>query len=508
LNARPFSLFSRFFSVAVALSLTAAAVSQLGGQVSAPALTLLSREGRRTLNVSTVDNQEMVALDDLASAFQLTVREEAGAITVSYRGRTIILTPEQTLASVSGRLVSLPSRPLRSGNRWFVPVEFINRALALVYDSRIELRRPSRLVVIGDLRVPRVTIRAEQVGAAARLTLDATPRATSTISHEGSRLTIKFDADMLDLVLPTAQQLGPPSIIQGVRSVDPVTLAADLGPSFGAYRASTQTLDTASRTVIDLVPAATETTSTAPATPTPDPPTSDLPVLSTPPSLRTIAIDPGHGGDDAGVRGADGVVEKDLTLAVARRLRATVEGRLGIRVLLTRDEDRVVAIDNRAAMANNNKADMFISLHANGSPSPAASGAVVYVAGFSDADRARASTTGTRVPTFGGGLRDLELVLWDLAQTRFLDQSQELANRLGERFDKRVPLDAQPIDRAPFRVLESANMPAVLIEMGYLSNRDDAKRLASGEFQAAFVQAVYDSIVSFREWLIEGGSER
>ena len=98
-------------------------VSTLAGQNSPTSpLTLLSREGRRALPVALVGNQEFVALDDLATAFQLTVREESGALTVSYKGRTIVLTPDQALASVSGRLVSLPAPPARISGRWSVPV--------------------------------------------------------------------------------------------------------------------------------------------------------------------------------------------------------------------------------------------------------------------------------------------------------------------------------------------------------------------------------------------------
>ena len=132
-------------------------------------------------------NQEFVALDDLAAAFQLTsTKRSLGAITVSYKGKTIVLTPDQTLASVSGRLISLPAPPARSGRRWLVPVEFISRALALIYDVRLDLRKPSRLLVVGDLRVPRVTVRYDPLGAAGRLTIDATPRAVEH-RHAGRR---------------------------------------------------------------------------------------------------------------------------------------------------------------------------------------------------------------------------------------------------------------------------------------------------------------------------------
>src|SRR5579884_3304852 len=116
--------------------LVAALAAVLSSQaVPAPSLTLLSKDARRTLPLTVAGDAEFVALDDLASTFQLQVQESLGAITVSYKGRTIVLTPDQSLASVSGRLISLPAPPTRSGRRWLVPVEFISRALAPIYDT-------------------------------------------------------------------------------------------------------------------------------------------------------------------------------------------------------------------------------------------------------------------------------------------------------------------------------------------------------------------------------------
>src|SRR5262249_45221059 len=157
--------------------------------------------------VSIVTDQEFVALDDLSAIFQLSVREDSlGAITVSYKTKTIVLTPDQALASVAGKLVSLPAAPVHAGRRWLVPVGFISRALAPVYDARIELRKPPHLLLVGDVRVPLVTVRYDPLGASARLTIDAAPRATSTVSQENDRLTIRFDADAIDLVaLPAIQ---------------------------------------------------------------------------------------------------------------------------------------------------------------------------------------------------------------------------------------------------------------------------------------------------------------
>ena len=118
--------------------------------------------------------------------------------------------------------------------------------------------------------------------------------------------------------------------------------------------------------------------------------------------------------------------------------RAPFEARLGLRVLLTRDDDRSVAVDQRTAIANNNKANLFISLHANASPRPGASGASIYVAAFDPDEQTRTDMPSQRLAVFGGGLRELELVPWDLAQTRHVAQSTELATLLEEQLRQRV----------------------------------------------------------------------
>ena len=484
-------------------------MASVAGQPGGASLTLLSREARRNIPLSVVGDQEFVALDDLATTFQLTVREEGGAVTVSNRGRNIVLTPNQPLASVAGRLVSLPAPLTRTNNRWMVPVEFI-RALGQIYDSRLDLRRPSRLVVIGDLRVPRITTAIDNSANATRFTFDINPAAQNAISQETGRLVIRFEADALDVSLPPAASQG---LVQTLRLVEPSSIAIDLGPRYASFRASTQANGNASRLVLDILAAPVETSTAptpgpAPAPSPSEPPPSELPVFGQPASaFRTVAIDPGHGGDDVGARGEGGVVEKDLTLAVARRVKAAIEARLGIRVLLTRDDDRSVPLNERIALANNNKADVFISLHANSSLVPTASGATIYVAGFEGQSQAQTTLNPERLPVFGGGSRDIELVLWDFAQIRHIDQSTELSRILEASLRERGAIEVRPIERAPFRVLESANMPAVLIEMGFLTNPAQAKALSGGNFQGAFAQAVLDAVIRFRGHLAATAGE-
>ena len=460
-------------------------------------------------------DQEFVALDDLTTLFQLTVREDTlGAVTVSYKGKTIVLTPDQALASVSGRLVSLPAPPSRNGRRWLVPSEFISRALALIYDTRLDLRKPSRLLVVGDLRVPRLTARYESLSpSAARLTIDANPRALSTVTQDADHITVKFDADALDAANPLLPAQPAPSLVTGVRIADPTALAVDLGPRFAGFKSTSTTVDSTQRLVLDVIGLVqTDASQPQPAPPAtaaqPAPPEIPPAFGQSASAIHTIAIDAGHGGDDEGVHRADGAKEKDLTLTVARRVRAIIEARLGLRVLLTRDDDRNVPIDERTALANNNKADLFVSLHANGSMRPTTTGAAILCAAF-DKDAAQAASAGgaERLPTFGGGSRDIEMVPWDLAQTRHLAQSERFAELLQQQFHDRVPMASRPIDRAPLRVLESANMPAVLIELGYLTNAEQAKLLTNDAFQNAAVQSIFDAIVRFRDTLTPGGTQ-
>jgi N-acetylmuramoyl-L-alanine amidase len=164
-------------------------------------------------------------------------------------------------------------------------------------------------------------------------------------------------------------------------------------------------------------------------------------------------------------------------------------------------------MDERTAVANYNKADLFVSLHANTSMRPTTAGAAIFYAAF-DKDAAQAAGTGhaERVPAFGGGLRDIEMVPWDLAQIRHLDRSSSFADLLQQLLKDRIPMAARPTDRAPLRVLESANMPAVLVELGYLSNPEQEKLVTGDAFQSTFVQAFYEAVVRFRDALGNSGT--
>jgi N-acetylmuramoyl-L-alanine amidase len=502
---------SRLTIVAALLTLavTTAVARQGATPRAALPFTVVSADARRPLAASFVGEAVMVWLDDLAALFQLAVREDAmaGGVTIGYKGRTVILTAGQALASTGGRLVSLPAPPVRDGRRWLVPVEFVNRALGPIYDVRLDVRKNSRLVLVGDVRVPRVAVRQEPYGAQTRVTIALNPKAPYTISQESGRVLVRIEADALDAALPA---FSPLPLLQSIHlSESGQTIALDLGPRFGSFRTSLAAQDEGGvQVIVDLLPAAAEQ---AP----PTPPRGGLPTLPVPPppeiqppaaqptagALRTIVIDAGHGGDDSGARGTTGVLEKDITLALARRLKSALESRLGVRVLLTRDADQAVLLDDRAALANSSKADLFVSLHANASARQAVSGAQVYYFSADNAvDEARKTVLPPQtLPTLGGGSRIIEMIPWEMAQLRYLGESGSLAGAIEEQCRDRVRMNPRPVLQAPLRVLAGANMPAVVVEVGFLTNPDDEQQIVSDAFQNILTQALVDGFVRYRD---------
>jgi N-acetylmuramoyl-L-alanine amidase len=485
--------------------LTSAAPPQSQAQGQAGGLRVLSREGTRMLATVTIGGQEYVALDEVASSFGLTLREDrlAGGVTATAGTQTIIITADQPVASVGGRLVSLTAAPVRQANRWFVPPDFLQRALGPALNTRIELRRASRLLIVGDLRVPRVTARVEQAPASATVVFDITPATPARVSMESDRLIVQFDAEALELQLPT---VAAQDFVQAVQPGDTPTIVRIVpGPKFALHRATTSQPDASSaRLSIEMLPAGTE----PPAPPSPPPapapapatPADPLPMPAPPPGVRTVVIDPGHGGDEQGARGAGGSLEKDITLQVARRLRTMIEGRLGLRVFLTRDDDRTMSLDDRAAYANSQRADVFVSIHANAALRPAMRGAEVFYLSVDRADVDARPLDDPRelLPALGGGARAIDLISWETAHSRSLQQSSSLAGMVEQAFRGRVEMSPRPVQQAPFRVLVGATMPAILVEVGYLSNAEQEQALSSGAYQDQIAQGLFDAIVQFR----------
>jgi N-acetylmuramoyl-L-alanine amidase len=219
--------------------------------------------------------------------------------------------------------------------------------------------------------------------------------------------------------------------------------------------------------------------------------------------VRRIAIDPGHGGKDPGAISRRGAVrEKDVVLRIARELRLRLE-REGFEVLLTREDDRFLALEERTAKANAWGADLFVSVHANASPNSATTGIETYLLD-TRYDRQTARVAARENGTSVDKLNELQMILASLrlgyqerfaarvADTVHADLHGALSGRYGGTRDHGVK-------RGPFLVLFLAEMPSVLVEVGFVSNSSEAQRLASADFARAAAGGIARGVARYRD---------
>jgi N-acetylmuramoyl-L-alanine amidase len=210
-----------------------------------------------------------------------------------------------------------------------------------------------------------------------------------------------------------------------------------------------------------------------------------------------VVIDAGHGGRDPGAISASGdLTEKQLTLALARDLRDRLVERGRVRVAMTRDDDRYLTLEDRAAVARRLGAAMFVSLHIDSAPNPLARGASVYSLSdvASDAEAARFALAENRGAASGPAKGSVEAILSDLAMRTQMGASADLAARLVRKTAGRFELRPQPHRFAAFHVLRRAQAPAVLFEAGYLSNIEDEALLRDSKHLSDVALALAQAI--------------
>jgi N-acetylmuramoyl-L-alanine amidase len=218
--------------------------------------------------------------------------------------------------------------------------------------------------------------------------------------------------------------------------------------------------------------------------------------------IGRIVIDPGHGGHDTGTIGPSGLMEKDLCLDVALRLGKIVEQRLpGADVLYTRSDDTFIPLEERTNIANQAKADLFISIHANSSRDQGARGIETYYLNLKGSAEAM-EVAARENATAQGGVHDLQDLVKKIAQTEKIDESKELAEDIQDSLSKRIQKSGKTIRnrgvrKAPFVVLIGADMPSILTEISFLSNPADEKLLKQPEQRQKVAEGLYQGMVSY-----------
>lgn len=400
-------------------------------------------------------------------------------------------------------------------------------------DSATRQTRPASHHTIPAKRLPTYAstsaivqdLRVSQENESFRLVFDLDRKIRVTQSREKSSGRLIIDLLNTKLTKTAAEKLVQATMIpQTVRITlqqQPSLLRLSLNRK-AVSRFNYFVLGTPNRFVLDFTPvqvaspaskdsspsASTDHAKTPPpvSSPAVSPQAADAPAAPSTPrrtanQIRTIVIDPGHGGKDAGTISRRGLEEKAITLKVSLRLRDLIKARLGARVLMTRDRDDFIELGERAKFANANAADLFISVHVNSHPQPSVKGIEIYH--FGEAKDQRALEVAARengTPINGNGV-GWEYLVADLLTTKRIEESLELAWQTKEAMVKHLNGQYQTVDHgvktAPFYVLRYTAMPSILAEIAFMSNASEEQLMRQNSFIDDVAEALFQGIKSY-----------
>jgi N-acetylmuramoyl-L-alanine amidase len=440
----------------------------------------------------TVDGQPYVELTRLAGTLQGSVDAAPSSVRAYLHasGHVVTLTRNWSQLLLDGRPVVLEAPVRVRQASWLVPQSFMTRlvprltapspapsalpeAAAAPTTARggitleeLRLRSyPSFTRVVIETSAPvrhRVDPSAPKEARVMLLSLTASPRAEEL--HDGFVDTVRLE------------RAGPHAMVRILFEGAP-----------GPLRMST--LADPPRLVVDVI---------RPEASTPDRSGSASP-------LRTIVLDAGHGGHDPGAQGPTGLQEKDLVLDVTRRVARLVQERLDLKVKLSRDGDYFVPLRDRTTFANKERADLFVSIHANAHREAVNEGVETYFLSSEATDTAARhvaalenSVVQLESPASRGKMDIVKSILWELAQSQFQLESSRLAETVQDSMTQSLRIPSRGVKQAGFYVLGGAAMPAILIEIGFVTNPREEKKLRESRYRDEIARAILEGLAEYK----------
>ena len=462
---------------------------------AAPEGATLAREGKppAPLHAEERDGRTYLLVNDAIAALEGTITwdERTRSYEVKVKGRTAVFGVDAPIAVVDTRVVSL-SAPVRGGTAgaWAEP-EFFVKVLGPLTGQSLAWDKATRTLSARKSEVLDIAVEPSvaELGEMTKVVLRFSQSPSYAVETTPDQVVLHFPGARLTSPTPERLLDSPRVARLLVRGSEATVVFREKGLSANVYA-----LGTPPRLVVDVSRPAGAAV----------PPAAPVPAPAAAKSVKTIVIDPGHGGTEEGAKGPGGSLEKDATLALAKTLQETLQHR-GYRVLLTRTTDATVGLDDRAAAANAAKADVFLSLHCNASRVASAHGTEVYYLSLDASDRAAAALAesenlapaGTPSAEKNAAVRDLDLILWDLAQNQHLAASARLAEIVQADFNRLLGITTRGVKQAPFRVLIGVNAPAVLVEVSFITNPDEEKKLTSEDFRRQVADTLVGSLETY-----------
>jgi N-acetylmuramoyl-L-alanine amidase len=476
------------------------------GVAGAAARASVALEGREIPVPVTINpGGPMFGLVPLVNALggKLTSDEAGESFTLRVAEKDVVLGPGNAIITVGDAIYSLSQPPAPGDGGLQVPVDFLHKTYGDLLGYAFEWHPETMRLTIDRRGTREIGVVLDVVHLQGMTTVvlqfPEEPRYQIDRPQPGT-IVVQMLADRL--LPPSPPKTVQDPLVQAV-TVEPQQVRIQLAPQ---AQAESYILQKPFRLVFDVHQTSVVEGPTVPTAP-----------AAEAPGVRTIVIDPGHGGAETGAIGPSGVPEKDLTLQLARELEAKLAQRLAVHVVLTRDEDALLPLDARTAIANQNKADLFVSIHLNSSLGSGAYGSETYFLSPQATDPHAASAAAAENASAAGvspaaaagdaaAQQDLELILWDLAQAHHLAESQRFANMIQGELNQTLQLKDRGVKQAPFRVLMGATMPAVLVELGFLSNPEEEKKLEEPAYRDQLVEALVRAIARYKA-LVENRPE-
>jgi N-acetylmuramoyl-L-alanine amidase len=408
-------------------------------------------------------------------------------LTMRSGNNKLVVTKNSALISYNDQILLLPNPILRDDNRWLVPVEFLSTGLTKLTGTEFRYRPGTSRVFAGNTDAPELEMNAQTLGPITRITIRcAVPITVEARREDPTKAVLTIDRAPVDPVHERFEHKD--RLLHSVAFDDSDAnskIVLDITREVTDLRVTPA--DNNRIFFIDLSRTAEPITGAPPANAEP----SAVPKPDVVPGdrkVRVVVIDPGHGGMDTGAK-TSSVTEKDLTLALARKLRSALQSRLGTTVLLTRDSDASMDNEARSAVANNNQANLFISLHVGYSPNKADTGSSVFIMKEDFGD------SFTPAPAS----RDQLFLPWYLGYRIHRPASAAAGAILEAELNKSVPGSKFTVRTAPLAVLSSATMPSLLLEIGNLNNPASAQALVDNGFQGRLLNSIVDAVQKFSQ---------
>jgi N-acetylmuramoyl-L-alanine amidase len=414
-------------------------------------------------------------------------------------GHVVTLTRNWAQLLVDGRPLVLDAPVQVRNSAWLVPQSFVSRVVPRLRASAARAETPARpAATVAPAALPQAAARDKGEVTLTELRLRSYPSFTRIVVETSAPLAHRVEtasaaAKEARIVLlgltaaPRTEEVGD-GLVEAVkleRAGPHAVLRVGLEGVGSTVR--TSALVDPPRLVIDLI-RPEERERADPGTP-----------------LRSIVLDAGHGGHDPGAQGPTGLQEKELALDVTRRVARHLADRLDVKIRLSRDGDYFVPLRERTSFANKERADLFVSIHGNAHREAANEGVETYFLSSEATDTAARhvaaqenSVVQLEAPTARGRMDAVKTILWDLAQSQFQLESSRLAETVQDSMTRSLRIPSRGVKQAGFYVLGGAAMPAVLIEIGFVTNPREEKKLKDARYRDDIARAIVDGLAEYK----------